>query len=340
MPLRNLITAWLTVAMLGSTPAWADAKTDATLAEGRKASELFLQRNTARLWAQMTPDMQAALQSAAGLAQFRASIDNQLGTEQTILTETTSEQAGARIYLRTSRWSKAPMPIAMQWAFNTNNQIAGFYVRPAPPPIAESPYKDYQTKATLRLPFEGEWLVVWGGRTQEQNYHIVARDQRYAYDLLKTADGKTHKGDGKQLSDYYCWNQKILAPAKGTVVEVIDGLPDQAIGTTNAQAPAGNHVMLDLGQGEYALLAHLQQGSVKVKLGDKVTSGEELGRCGNSGNTSEPHLHFHLQDKPKFGEGDGMPAFISGYVVEGKWMNLGELVKGQKTASESKQKTL
>ena len=65
-----------------------------------------------------------------------------------------------------------------------------------------------------------------------------------------------------------------------------------------AKAPAGNHVVLDLGNGEYALLAHLQRGSVRVEAGDRVRAGDVLGLTGNSGNSSEPHLHFHVQDRP------------------------------------------
>jgi len=330
MSLRTLNKLWSVILLATlALPAWADAKTDGTLADGRKATQQFLKRDTLALWAQMTPDMQAAVKTADGLAQFRADLDKQFGEEQAVLGEDVTEQNGVRLYLRTARWSKPATPIQMLWAFLPDKRIAGFYVRPAQTALPESPYKDYQTKATLRLPFEGEWLVFWGGRTQAQNYHIVARDQRFAYDLLKMVDGKSHKGEGKNLSDYYAWNQKVLAPAAGTVVEVVDGLPDQAIGSSDPQHAAGNHVVLDLGQGEYALLAHLRQGSVGVKLGDKVASGDELGRCGNSGNTSEPHLHFHLQDKPHFGEGDGMPAYLSGYVQDGKPVARGELLKGQ-----------
>src|SRR3546814_13403251 len=79
--------------------------------------------------------------------------------------------------------------------------------------LFRSPYLDYQTKARLRLPFEGEWYVVWGGHDIEQNYHAATPGQRFAYDLLKIVDGSSHRGDGSALEDYYCWNEKILAPA-------------------------------------------------------------------------------------------------------------------------------
>src|SRR3546814_18581675 len=83
----------------------------------------------------------------------------------------------------------------------------------------------------------------------EQNYHAATPGQRFAYDLLKIVDGSSHRGDGSALEDYYCWNEKILAPADGTALEAVDGLPDQAIGTRNTKAVAGNHAMFDLGTG-------------------------------------------------------------------------------------------
>jgi hypothetical protein len=313
----------------------AAPRDDAAMQAGRELSRLFLQGDTDAVWARMTPEMQASIGSAAALAQFQAKVAGDLGKEVAILDESTAAAPGAQVYMRTSRWSRLPTPILMQWAVDGAGKVAGFVVQPKPgakPEAAPSPYLDYRTKAHLRLPFEGEWYVVWGGHDIAQNYHAAFPGQRFAYDILKVMDGSTHRGDGKALDDYYCWNQEILAPADGTVLEVVDDLPDQAIGTRNPNAPAGNHVMLDLGNGEYALLAHLRQGSAAVEAGQQVAAGDELGRCGNSGNTSEPHLHFHLQDAPKFGEGNGLPAFFEHYTADGKAVERGEPVKGQTIA--------
>ena len=301
---------------------------DPTMQAGRELSQLFLRGDTDAVWARMSPQMQEAFGSAAALAQFRAQVGQQVGEEEAVLDESVSVDRGMHAYVRTSRWSKLPSPILMQWAFDDAGKVSGFVVQPKSQ-AAPSPHMDYQTKAHLRLPFDGQWYVFWGGRTLEQNYHAVSPGQRFAYDLVKRVDGSSHRGDGKALEDYYCWNQKILAPAAGTVLEVVDGLPDQAIGTRNTEAIAGNHVMLDLGNGEYAMFAHLRQGSVAVKTGQQVAAGDELGRCGNSGNTSEPHLHFHLQDAPQFGQGDGLPAFFEHYTADGKVVERGEPVKGQ-----------
>ena len=310
-------------------PAISATSQDApAMRAGRELSELFLRGDTDAVWAQMSPQMQAALGSPAALAQFRAQVGRDLGDEQAVLDESVATDSGLHAYVRTSRWSRLPSPVLMQWVLDDAGKVAGFVVQPKPQ-AAPSPHLDYQTKARLRLPFDGQWYVFWGGHDIEQNYHAASRGQRFAYDLLRYVDGSSHRGNGKALEDYYCWNEPILAPADATVLEAVDGLPDQAIGTRNTEAIAGNHVMLDLGKGEYAMLAHLRQGSVAVKTGQQVTAGEELGRCGNSGNTSEPHLHFHLQDAPRFGEGDGLPAFFEHYTADGKAVERGEPVKGQ-----------
>lgn len=309
----------------------AEAAANPGMSEGRELSRLFLAGDTAAVWARMGAPMREGLGNADALAQFRAQLARDLGEEQSLLDEQAVEQSGLRIYLRVARWSKAPMPVVMQWATDGEGKVQGFFVRPKPE-AAPSPHLDYQTRAHLRLPFNGAWYVFWGGRTIEQNYHAAVRGQRFAYDLVKRVDGSSHRGDGKALEDYYCWNQPILAPADATVLEAVDGLPDQAIGTRNTEQITGNHVMLDLGQGEYALLAHLQHGSVAVKAGQHVARGQALGRCGNSGNTSEPHLHFHMQDAPEFGKGDGLPVFFEDYSADGKPVARGEPVQGQTIA--------
>jgi len=124
-----LLLATLALPALADTKP--DAKTEATLAEGRKASQQFFKRDTAALWARMTPEMQASAKTAEGLAKFRADLDQQFGEEQTVISEDVTEQNGVRLYLRTGRWSKASTPLQLLWAFMPDNRIAGFYVRPA-----------------------------------------------------------------------------------------------------------------------------------------------------------------------------------------------------------------
>ncbi len=214
------------------------------------------------------------------------------------------------------------------------NRIAGATIRPAlPKKLQADPKADYKQKSHLMLPFAPgeEWYVVWGGTTRSQNYHVDYPDQRHAFDLVIRKNGKTHPDTGKENTDYYAWGKTIVAPAVGTVVEAVNDLPDNKPGReTDTKNAAGNHVVLDLGNSEYLLLAHLQNGSIRVKAGDTVKPGDALGLCGNSGNTSEPHLHIHLQDRPALlGEALGLPMTFSDYTADGKKTASGSPIQGQ-----------
>jgi hypothetical protein len=157
-----------------------------------------------------------------------------------------------------------------------------------------------QSTLPISLPFKNEWLVFWGGDTPALNQHVGNPSQRRAADLVKVdPEGKDRKGDGKKNSDYFCFGAEILAVADGTVFMATDGLPDNEPGSMNPYAATGNTVVLVHEGGMHSLYAHLQNHSVKVKEGAKVKRGAVLGLCGNSGQSSQPHLHFHLQDGPR-----------------------------------------
>ena len=335
MTIKHILLALLATLALMGTPAHAagspgDEAADPVTRQGRELTRLFLDGDHAALRARFDDAMQARMSEAA-LASFRTQVDAQLGEEQSVVSEDVVQVQGLDSYVRMSKWSKLPDTVLTQWVFAPDGRVAGFVIRPADatPKAAESPHLQRDTVADLRLPFDGDWYVFWGGRDIARNYHAANAAQRFAYDFVQRVDGRSHSGDGRELAQYHCWGELILAPADGRVIEVVGDLPDQPIGTTDTAHPAGNHVMLDLGSGEYAVLAHLRQGSVAVGQGQQVAAGDILGRCGNSGNTSEPHLHFHLQDSPVFGQGNGLPAFFNDYTADGKAVDRGEPVQGQ-----------
>ena len=216
-------------------------------------------------------------------------------------------------------------------AFDAQGTIVGGNIGPALDPLPPDPKAGYRTQSDLGLPVEGEWFVFWGGDRDRTNHHVRVPNQRHAYDLAVWRDGGTHRGAGTANADYWAWGQRIVAPAAGEVVAAVDGLPDTEpqAGEVNATDPAGNHVVIDVGHGEYLLLAHFQQGSVGVKVGDRVEAGQLLGLIGSSGNSSEPHLHVHLQDSPVALEGVGLPLAFSDLVVDGEREARAELVQGQ-----------
>lgn len=152
------------------------------------------------------------------------------------------------------------------------------------------------TKGTYRLPFQGEWFTYWGGTNELVNYHYAYPSQRYAYDFLIMRNGQTYIGDPKRNESYYAFGQPILAPASGTVLKVASTIWDNEPGTYNEEHAAGNFVEIDHGNGEYSLLAHLKHGSITVKPGETARQGQVIGLCGNSGNSSEPHLHIQVSD--------------------------------------------
>ncbi len=220
------------------------------------------------------------------------------------------------------------MTIETTWTFDPRGTVAGFTVHPAVS-AAPSRFLEYQTQTLLRLPFEGQWWVIWGGRILAENLHITSPDQRFAADLLIRNGDATHAGEGKTNTDYYCFGQPVLAPGDGAVVAVLDTVTDNIPGAMNPDQPLGNHVILDHGHGEFSFLCHFQKGSAQVKPGQKVQTGQVLGSCGNSGNSSQPHLHYHMQTTSVPSSGEGLPAQFRRYSADGATVERGEPKQGQ-----------
>lgn len=148
----------------------------------------------------------------------------------------------------------------------------------------------------LELPYDGEWNVLWGGDTKDMNAHHDNTAQRHAFDfIVKDSQNSSHKGEGKNNEDYYAFGRDVLVPGPGVVIEASDGVHDNTPMDTNPLSPAGNHVIIKHSDREYSLLAHLLCGSLTVEAGAQVETGQKIGECGNSGNSSEPHIHYHLQ---------------------------------------------
>ncbi|AAS40882.1 MULTISPECIES: M23 family metallopeptidase [Bacillus] len=147
-------------------------------------------------------------------------------------------------------------------------------------------------KVVVRFPLNERALIGWGGDRLESNYHVIKPNERWAYDILiPPAEVKSSK-----LEDYGIYGAKVMAPASGTVVSINNNEQDLVPGSDDFQSMAGNHIYLRLDEsGTYLILAHLKQGSIKVKEGQHVNEGEFLAQVGNSGSSSEPHLHIHHQ---------------------------------------------
>src|SRR5262249_38518940 len=138
--------------------------------------------------------------------------------------------------------------------------------------------------------------------------------ERFAVDWIKLGDdGQSFTGDEHDNRSYHAYNAEVIAVADGQVISIKDGIPENVPNSSPMAVPitletiGGNNVVEDLGGGKYAFYAHLIPGTIAVKPGDRVKRGQLLGRLGNSGNSTEPHLHFHVCDAPDPLFSNGLP---------------------------------
>lgn len=193
-------------------------------------------------------------------------------------------------------------------------------LRNAPPPIISPPLRGdgwLAANGPSNTSVHRRALIPTSGAA-----HIA---QRFAIDWVQLRDtGQTFTGDQLKNENYRCYGAEALAVADGTVVAIKDGIPQNIPGATSRAVPitletiGGNHVILDLGSGYFAFYAHLQPGSLRVKVGDQVKRGQVLGLVGNSGNSTEPHLHFHISNANSPLGSEGLPYQFESFEVQGK----------------------
>ena len=151
----------------------------------------------------------------------------------------------------------------------------------------------------------------------------LGTSERFAIDFWQLdAQGRVVVGDIEELTNWHCYGAEVVAAAAGEVVQMVNDLPDQVLGepvsgVTGETAP-GNHVIIDMGGGRYALYAHLIPGSVAVAVGEVVARGQLLGRLGNSGNSDAPHLHFHVMDRASALDANGLPFVFDRMEFQGR----------------------
>ena len=146
--------------------------------------------------------------------------------------------------------------------------------------------------------------------------------QRYAIDFIQlSSEGTSYHGDEFKNTSYFCYGKNALAVSPGKVIAIKDGLPENIPHSKKLASPlslqtvAGNYVVVQIDANHFACYAHFIPGSIKVKVGDTVTKGQVIGRVGNSGNSTEPHLHFHITDKPSFIAANGVPYAFEHFTV-------------------------
>jgi murein DD-endopeptidase MepM/ murein hydrolase activator NlpD len=192
------------------------------------------------------------------------------------------------------------------------------------------PIRPGASKTAFRFPLRGDWFI--GAGPTLQSHHRWVAIEEFAYDIVKLGEGgKSYAGDGSQFSHYHAYGAPVLAAANGVVVETLNDVSEDAASMRQAgeaqadyfkrllkeqneriaQGPGGvvgNHVIIDHENGEFSVYAHLKTGSVRVEKGQAVKAGDEIAALGSSGNSTEPHLHFQVNDAPKAMNGAAIPA--------------------------------
>ncbi len=284
----------------------------------------FNSNNNDSIVVMFSPEMNAAL-PLEKFSQVTMGLKTQIGNIKQV--RFVRSQNATALYETT--FEKATL--AMSITLNSSNQIAGLLFKP----YSEAKVIERNT-TKMQAPFKGEWIVTWGGDTKELNYHVESVAQKNAFDILiRDSTGSTHKGDGKKNEDYYAFGKELYAPCDGEVVLVVDGVKDNVPGTSNPVYVPGNTVIIKTDLGEYVFFAHFKQLSIVVKQGQKVKAGELLGLCGNSGNSSEPHLHFHLQNVEDMNIAVGAKCYFDKIKVNGELKIDYSPIKGDKIEEQN-----
>ncbi len=193
---------------------------------------------------------------------------------------------------------------------------------------------------TVTSPVAGSWLAVNSPADRVPSHGLLAYGQTYAVDFVHVAPGQARPGFGwwppaRRPGFYSGFRQPVYAPVGGTVVRaydrqrdhwsrsswltlaylIVEGFLRELTGTKRI---LGNHIVIDAGNGSYVALAHLRRGSVRVAAGQRVGAGEHIADCGNSGNSTEPHLHLQVMDHPKPMFATGLPMNLDHFRVGGR----------------------
>jgi hypothetical protein len=210
---------------------------------------------------------------------------------------------------------------------------------------------EFEKPVIVEFPLRGEWMAPNTPGTKVPSHGTEQLGQKYAYDFLQVdwnKKGMRFYNAGKlrynlfgvPLSKCFCWDKEVYAPCDGKVIECEDGfnerrivhlLTDMAVVIKNAlffnhkrgwQPVLGNYLIMDCGNGVYAFFAHFRKGSMNVSVGENVKKGQLIGKVGHSGNSTAPHLHFHLMDNSDLLEANGIPCAFEEYEVfqENTWV--------------------
>ncbi len=295
----------------------------------RQLYEYFAHGQTQLLYASFTPNMKKQSPETK-ISGIYKQVTEKLGTPTQTLSENFLPGFGspATIYSRTSAYSKSKEPITVILAVGGDGDLTDFQITPAPL-LRNDEYSDYQDSTKLRLPFNGSWIVLQGGRTIYDNSFAGTDDNRYTVSFMALKDGLPFENDGRKNTDYYCWGQPVLSPAAGIVIQAVGNASDHQPGRLPEIQSRGNYVVIAHGNSEFSMIPYLKAGSLKVRSGERVKQGEVVAECGNSGSSFAPHVEYNLQNTRGFPLPKTMPAQFVNYTADGKLVTVGEPLRGQ-----------
>ncbi len=305
----------------------------AYLETGRRLIGQFYAGDVELLWGLMNEEARTAFGSSENLATARATVLESFGPELLIYEEYISRVGEFEIYERIAQTERGPGPVSLRLAFADDGRIAGFdadFASTGFDPV-ENPNASISPLTTLQLPFDEQFLVEWGGRRVEQNRYAIDPRQRFGYDFVLAQGNSLYRGDGAANEDYFCYGSPVLAPAGGSVVSVVGNRPDNDPGSTVYPSEYGNYVVLAHSDGEFGFLTNLRADSISVVEGQIIETGDKVGECGNSGASSTPHIHLHLQDAADPIYAFGIPARFTNYQVAG----FGPVAVGEPTSGQT-----
>lgn len=285
---------------------------------GRAAMDMFYNGEIEELWKLFSPKLRDHYGSTEALRAFRDRAIEFLGAETRILEERDGTRGRVFLYVRTSKFERYEHPVETYVRLDAARSVTGFRIMP-------TEFLAYRPTARMRVPFSGSWLVLEGGRGINDNFHPGFPTTTFAYDFQRLVDGKAFSGKGERNEDYFSFGTPVLAPAAGTIIKVVNDVSDHTPGERDHEDSKGNFIVIDHGNDELSFLSKLKMGSITLKPGDAVETGQSIGLVGNSGHAKKPHLHYHLQNR----RGQGLPAVFDGYAVRGEITVRGEPKRGQ-----------
>ncbi len=308
-----IITILFSLSALGQTPLY------------QETMKLF-QKNYNANDGQATFDMMdPVMQESISLKAITAIIDNyneNFGKMESY--QFKSRQLVAETYEAQFERGKQNIVIAA----NPEGKMIGLWFQPAE---EEAAAKFERNSTRMQLPFKGEWFTFWGGDTKRENYHVLYKPQRGAFDfIVLDENNKSYQRSGTRNEDYYAFGKPIYSVCDARVYKVGTGVEDNRPTQMNPNQAFGNYVVLKTENDEYIFYAHFEYDTIKVAEGDEVKQGQYLGNCGNSGNSSEPHLHLHIQDGPNALNDNGAKCYFESIMVNGELKSDYSPVKGDR----------